>query len=254
MDSTDVYEYLLKQDSERKKLYLNQQSISNKMRSTIVDLIINLGSDFRSDNLVIHLAIWLFENFMSIRSIDQQNLQLLGFTCFFIACKYEEVFPPKITEIVYQMQGANTKNDLIQMEVLVLKSVDFYLGTPTADTFLCILVSLLSEELCPNSFHLASYYNELSLLNTSLQFSYSVIAVSSLTLSQFVLQTDIICAKKIIMISKVDIYSIRECILILNSLVVETSENQHAKAIKQKYGIKKYNSVSKLQQPKNLRR
>ena len=42
MDSTDIYEYLLKQDSERKKLYLNQQSISNKMRSTIVDLIINL--------------------------------------------------------------------------------------------------------------------------------------------------------------------------------------------------------------------
>ena len=255
MDSYNIYEYLLKQDSENENEYLSQQPISDNTRTKIVDLIINLGSDFRTDNLVIHLAIWLFDKFLSIRVIKQQNLQLLGFTCFFIACKYEEVFPPKITDIVYQMQGGNTKNELIQMEVLVLKSVDFYLGTPTEDTFLCILVSLLSEDLCTDSFHLASYFNELSLLNKrSLKFSYSIVAASSLILSQFVLQKDVFTAKKILIVTKIDFNSMHEFILILNSLVATTSESQPAKTIKEKYGIKKYNRVSKLQQPENLER
>ena len=54
---------------------------------------------------------------------------------------------------------------------------------------------MLSENLCTNSFHLASYFNELSLLNKlSLNFPYSIVAVSSIIFSQFVLQNDVLCA------------------------------------------------------------
>ena len=60
---------------------------------------------------------------------------------------------------------------------------------------MCILVYILSENLCTNSFHLASYFNELSLLNKqSSNFPYSIVAASSLILSQFVLENDVLCA------------------------------------------------------------
>ena len=53
-----------------------------------------------------------------------------------IACKYEEIYPPELKDFVYITDGAYTKEDVLQMEFLILSALGFGLTFPTANRFL----------------------------------------------------------------------------------------------------------------------
>lgn len=251
----DFYQYLLNKESVPDHHYLNKQSISDEMRATTIDWIISLGCEFRTINLVVHITVLLLDKFLSISVIQAKNLQLVGAACFFIACKYEEVYPPKIRDIVYTLDGAGTKSDLVDMEALIMKTVDYQLGAPTASVFLYNLVNMLPKDLFHNSFNLASYCIELSLLTTAtLKFSYSIVAASSLTLARIMLEIDDPWPKKMVKFSNLDFYEMEECILFLSSLLSEARDYPHTKATRDKYNHYKYNSISRLKLPENFQR
>ena len=53
--------------------------------------------------------------------ISRQNFQLLGTTALFISSKYEEIYPPEITEFVYITDDAYTKHQVLGMEKVLLR-------------------------------------------------------------------------------------------------------------------------------------
>lgn len=73
--------------------------------------------------------------------------------------KYEEVYPPEVSEFVYITDDTYTKREVLRMEHLILKVLSFDLSTPTSLAFLshyCI-----SNGLSKKTFHLAAVSIEL---------------------------------------------------------------------------------------------
>lgn len=68
--------------------------------------------------------------------------------------KYEEVYPPEVSEFVYITDDTYTKREVLRMEHLILKVLSFDLSTPTSLAFLshyCI-----ANGLSKKTFHLAA--------------------------------------------------------------------------------------------------
>ncbi|KAL7286536.1 hypothetical protein TKK_0019164 [Trichogramma kaykai] len=54
----------------------------------------------------------------------------------FIASKYEEMYSPDISDFVYITDNAYTKAEIIQMEMLIIKTLDYSFGRPLPLHFL----------------------------------------------------------------------------------------------------------------------
>lgn len=54
----------------------------------------------------------------------------------FIASKYEEMFPPEIGDFAFVTDNTYTKHQIRQMEMKILRSLDFNLGRPLPLHFL----------------------------------------------------------------------------------------------------------------------
>lgn len=70
------------------------------------------------------------------RAIDRKKLQLVGVTAMFIASKYEEMYSPDISDFVYITDKAYSKTDILNMEMLIVKTLDYSFGRPLPLHFL----------------------------------------------------------------------------------------------------------------------
>ena len=59
--------------------------------------------------------------------VDQlvPKLQLVGVTAMLIASKYEEIYPPIVTDFVYITDNAYSKKEILEMEESILCSLEF---------------------------------------------------------------------------------------------------------------------------------
>jgi G2/mitotic-specific cyclin-B, other len=96
-----------------------------------------------------------------------------------IACKYEEIYPPELKDFVFITDRAYTKEDVLQMEFLILSSLSFDLSFPTCFRFLERYMRMLGED--PHVMSLALFMMELALIDVKmLQYPPSIIAAASL--------------------------------------------------------------------------
>lgn len=69
-------------------------------------------------------------------SILRSKLQLVGATAMYIASKFEEILPPELADFTYITDDTYTKVQIVRMERVILKILDFNLAAPTTHTFL----------------------------------------------------------------------------------------------------------------------
>jgi len=89
-------------------------------------------------------------------------LQLVGVTCLFIACKYEEIHPPLVDDFVYITDNTYTRDNIIQTEKVVLGELNFVLTISTIQNFLTRFL-LISEVTDLRIAHHANYLAEMTL-------------------------------------------------------------------------------------------
>lgn len=70
------------------------------------------------------------------RLVSRNKLQLAGVTALFLASKYEEIFCPDIADFVYITDNAYTTAQIREMEVAILRELNFDLGRPLPLHFL----------------------------------------------------------------------------------------------------------------------
>lgn len=58
------------------------------------------------------------------------------YSLFMCLSKYEEIFPPDVAEFVYITDDTYTKQQVLRMEHLILKVLNFHMNSPTANCFL----------------------------------------------------------------------------------------------------------------------
>lgn len=99
-----------------------------------------------------------------------------------IACKYEEIYPPIVKDFVYITDNAYTKEEILDMERVILQTLDFNIQITSSYRFIERYCKVCKAE--PLIFNLSRYLIELSMLNCKmLRFSNSNLAASALYLS-----------------------------------------------------------------------
>lgn len=68
--------------------------------------------------------------------VPRKKLQLVGVTALLVASKYEEILSPDIADFVYMTDNAYTSNEIREMEMDILKELNFDLGRPLPIHFL----------------------------------------------------------------------------------------------------------------------
>ena len=116
--------------------YMTRQTeINEKMRSILVDWLIDVHFKFGFTDETLFMTISIIDRFLSISQITRTNFQLLGITALMIACKHEEIDLPKIDDFIYITDNAYKKNEVIKMEFEVLSKLNFAFLYPSPIKF-----------------------------------------------------------------------------------------------------------------------
>ena len=115
--------------------------------------------------------------------VNRKNYQLLGVTSLLIAAKYEEIYPPRINDLVYITDSAYNKEQIQKFEYEVLEALDFHIAFPSQYRFLERYAHISECDI--QVFYMAQYMLELSLLEVSMnKWSPSLLATSSIYVSK----------------------------------------------------------------------
>ena len=61
---------------------------------------------------------------------------LAGVSCLFIAAKIEEIYPPKLQEFAFVTDGACSEDEIVQMELVILKGLNWGLSPMTPNRWM----------------------------------------------------------------------------------------------------------------------
>ncbi|KAK8951561.1 Cyclin-A2-1 [Platanthera zijinensis] len=164
-----------------------QREITQTMRGILIDWLVEVAEEYRLVPDTLYLSVYVIDSFLSKNFIERQRLQLLGIACMLIASKYEEICAPRVEEFCYITDNTYTKEDVLKMEIQVLKYLDFRLSVPTVKTFLRRFLRAAQTSYSVSSLplgYIANYLSELTLVEYRfLKFLPSVIAASAVFLA-----------------------------------------------------------------------
>ena len=153
-----------------------QTDINDKMRAILIDWLVEVHLKFKLMPETLFLTHNLIDRFLSKKVVTRKNLQvregpvtkrsilakildarvalriprshstdpvpllqsqqLVGVTAMLLASKYEEIWAPEVRDFVYISDKAYTREQILQMEKLILNTLKFQLTLPTPYPFL----------------------------------------------------------------------------------------------------------------------
>lgn len=139
-----------------------QEDINERMRAILIDWLVEVHLKFKLVPETLFLTVNLIDRYLEIEQVKREKLQLVGVTAMLIACKYEEIYPPEVKDFVYITDNAYTKQEIQDMEYLMLKKFDFNVTVISSFRFIERFVKLAQET--DDIFYLAQYVIELALI------------------------------------------------------------------------------------------
>jgi len=164
----EIYAFL-RQDEVRSMVradYMQQQTdINCKMRVILTDWLVEVHLKFKLRQETLYLTFQLIDRFLQANVVARQRLQLVGVTALMIAAKYEEIYPPEVRDYVYICDNAYTRDQILDMEQLILRRLDFRLSLPTVWPWINRFVKAAGKADEPAFFHLVSFVVELAMVD-----------------------------------------------------------------------------------------
>ena len=219
----------------------NQSDINHRMRAILIDWLIDVHLKYKLVPQTMYIAVNLIDRYLEKNETNRAKLQLVGVTAMFIACKYEEIYPPDLKDFVYITDGAYVKQDVLNMEYKMLKSLEFNITFPTQWSIFEIYKKKL--DLDDKTVKLAWFLMELCLIDyKSLKFKMSVIAASAILIAIKTLGIYRFDFSDVIGIEE---NNLEECCQEIYNFYVYNSTHS-LQAIRKKFALVKYNEVSKI--------
>lgn len=144
--------------------YLQGQEVTGNMRAILIDWLVQVSLKFRLLQETMYMTVGIIDRFLQVGGISQpwlsnhgiktklfiflifwfhqdhpvpkKQLQLVGVTAMFLASKYEEMYPPEISDFAYVTDSAYTTAQIRDMEMTILRVLKFRLGRPLPLQFL----------------------------------------------------------------------------------------------------------------------
>ena len=149
-----------------------QTDINAKMRSILIDWLVEVHLKFKLMPETLYLTVNLIDRFLEKEQIMRNKLQLVGVTAMFVASKYEEIrgndprsHLPSVLSFVHISDYGYTRDDILRMEGLMLARLNFQLTAPNAFVFVKRFAKVAGIATTPRSTTelLANYLVELTL-------------------------------------------------------------------------------------------
>lgn len=171
------------EEDNDEKLVGVQTDVTKRMRSILIDWLVEVAVEYSLADESLFLAISLLDRFLAAECLESRgHLQLLGITCMLIAGKFEEVYCPTIDDYIFISDNIYHRTQVVEMERRVLAALNYDLCVPTCYTFLRhfwhlfglanapiteVFPSLTSQfpPVKSREFHLATYVLELAMIN-----------------------------------------------------------------------------------------
>lgn len=104
----------------------------------MVDWIVDVCVKFKMKPQTLFITVDVIDRYLSVSKIKRNHLQLVGISSLMLVGKYEEIYPPNISEYVTICDNAYTKEQILTQESLILSSLEFNLIRPTSLEFLSL--------------------------------------------------------------------------------------------------------------------
>lgn len=222
--------------------YMDRQPLSESMRCILIDWIVDVHLKFRLLPETFFLAVNIIDRFSSLEIVSKDRYQLLGTTSLWLATKYEEHTPPKMDRFVKVAAGAFTRDDLIQMEDIILSKLEFNLTVVTPFHFLkrFLHASRSSED----TKHLSFYFSEIcSIQYSMIKYLPSEIASACIYLSQLFTDVEDPWNSILQSMSQKNLNDFRETTISLYNLLIQQERSRYT-ASKRKFRRMQYNAVA----------
>uniref|UniRef100_A0A4X2L2P8 Cyclin E1 n=1 Tax=Vombatus ursinus TaxID=29139 RepID=A0A4X2L2P8_VOMUR len=167
-------------------------SLQPRMRSILLDWMMEVSEVYKLHRETYYLAQDFFDRYMATqRNITKTLLQLIGITSLFIAAKLEEIYPPKLYQFAYVTDGACTEEEILTMELIIMKALKWRLSPMTLVSWLNVYMQVaylndLYEEVLMPQYPQQIFVQVAELLDVCIldmgcfDFTYGVLAASAL--------------------------------------------------------------------------
>lgn len=247
----NIYQHLREREmklSARPGYLERHPEITDGMRAILVDWLVEVVQEYKLHFETLHLAVNYLDRFLSCTAhVKRGKLQLIGTAALLIAAKYEEIIPPELNEFVYITDNTYTMKQLVRMEHVFLRVLDFNMAAPTSNQFLHLFMSIHS--VCANTRSLASYITELSLLEIGpfLKYTPSVVAAAAYCLATYTINRSL-WPDSLNAFTGYTMAEIVPCLTDLHKLYISADSRPH-QAVRDKYKSSKYCRVSWITPP-----
>ncbi|EFA04254.1 G2/mitotic-specific cyclin-B [Tribolium castaneum] len=246
---TDIYKYL--KDCEHKypirENFLAGHKSTPRMRTILVNWLVQVQQNFGLCLETLHLCVSIIDRYLQANlTVDRNNLQLVGTASLFIACKYEEMYFPELSDFEFICDNSFTKNQILRMEMSILSSLKFELGKPLSIHFLRRYSKVAQVRI--EHHNLSKYLLELALLDYNMCYiTPSALAAAASCLAMGIL-TNVSCPSKVwtdrlCRCSGYKYNDIKQVVRKFANLLLLADTSKH-KAVYQKYTGSKFNKIS----------
>ncbi|XP_071774861.2 G2/mitotic-specific cyclin-B1 [Centroberyx gerrardi] len=161
----DIYKYLrqLEVDQGVRSQYLQGREVTGNMRAILIDWLVQVNMKYSLLQETMYMTVAIIDRFLQDQPVPKKQLQLVGVTAMFIASKYEEMYPPEISDFAYVTDRAYTTAQIRDMETKILKVLNFGLGRPLPLQFLRRASKVY--EVTAEQHTLAKYFLELTMVD-----------------------------------------------------------------------------------------
>lgn len=143
-----------------------QTSINENVRAILIDWLINVHMKFKLLTETLFITVNLIDRYLSVETIQKDDIQLLAAACLMIAAKYEEIYPPSVKDWLYVTKNAYTKPQLLKQEQDVLFKLQFQMSETSPYRFLERYSKIAQADSV--LFSLSQYFLELALLDSKM--------------------------------------------------------------------------------------
>jgi len=251
--------YYEMEDIYSPKPYMNiQKEITIRMRSILVDWLVEVHHKFKLHPSTLWLCVNILDRYLERVPTQKTQLQLVGVSALFIACKYEEIYPPEVRDCVHITDNAYDREEVLKMEGDILKELNYQICVPTCYHFLTRYLNCIQAS--ERTQLLASYYAERNLqeydmlLNSPHLFAAAAIYAALKQQNQEVLRLHYTsswskCIQEESGLEESDLIPCARVIIKHVGEEPETSSKRRLIAAKKKYAIEKYHCISNLPLP-----
>ncbi|KAL3850213.1 hypothetical protein ACJIZ3_012095 [Penstemon smallii] len=250
----DMYKfYKLAENDARVHDYMGSQpEINIKMRAILVDWLIEVHKKFELMPESLYLTINIVDRFLSVKKVSRKELQLVGISSMLIACKYEEIWAPEVSDFISISDNAYVREQVLVMEKTILGELEWFLTVPTPYVFLVryVKASIPADKEMEN---MTFFFAELGLMNysTVVPYCHSMLAASAVYVARCTLNRTPVWTETLKHHTGYNEDELMECARLLVSFHSGVSENK-LKAVARKYSNPERCAVAMFPPAKSL--